>query len=228
MASGGWAIPYTSGVAAVNPGHPAMAPGGSGRAERPLTGRAGGTLRGYTPSMIRLGVAAAVCALLAGTGARAEIVLRGGTEAVRMDVDFAWAPGGPLDDGSGWHADGDAQVLTRRTENGVATVRLEPAPGAVRIEATVSYARPTPVDHETIHLHLRGPARVLGHDLRLTPLAGTLRVERGTPIVLITPAILLAGGTGLVAGARGAAAHAALRSRRGRARPRSRRRACAR
>src|SRR5262249_34813956 len=129
----------------------------------------------------------------------AELALRHGTDVVAVDVDFAWAPGAPRGEGSGWRQEGDAQVLTRRTENGEATVRLQPADGSVRIEATVVYGRPTEVDHEILRLRLPGPARVLGHDLRMVPLAGTLRVERTTPVVLVTPTILLVGGLGIVA-----------------------------
>jgi hypothetical protein len=99
-----------------------------------------------------------------------------------------------------WRAEGGALVGTADDSRCAATVRLWPAAGGVRLEATLRYDGAASVEREAVRLRLPGrAARAVWHDLSLRPLRGPLRVDRGTPVFLATSEVALAGGSGLSA-----------------------------
>lgn len=80
-----------------------------------------------------------------------------------------------------------------------ARVELTPAGDATALTATLRYGATTAIDHEVLHLRLPGPARVVNRDLTVSALTGVRRVDLGTPIVLLTPSVVLTATHGAVA-----------------------------
>lgn len=99
-----------------------------------------------------------------------------------------------------WRSEGAARVGVAADARMQATVRVTPVgPGAFELRFTIAWRVAAEVEREAVRLVLPGPARVLGRDLELSPLRAPLRVDRGTPIAALTPALALVGGAGLVA-----------------------------
>jgi hypothetical protein len=102
---------------------------------------------------------------------------------------LAWAtrPDGALE-GSARTAEVDAVVRIAPREGGAAAVDV-----ALRWRAPVSLERAA-----LVVSWAGGDRRALGRDLRVRPLAGLLRVGRGTPILVAAGGVFLAGGPGLL------------------------------
>jgi hypothetical protein len=145
-------------------------------------------------------VLALVLALLAGAPSVVSplAVLPGGRGApfeVRVEV-LPLEPGRAL----AWRSDGEALVATGGDHRHTVSLRIAPAEdGALSLEVAIAYEATVAVEREAVSLVLPGPARVLGRDLSFEKLARAVRVDRGTPILLATPALALAGGPGLAA-----------------------------
>ena len=99
-----------------------------------------------------------------------------------------------------WRAEGEALVGTADDGRCAAAVRLQPSRGGLALEVALRYDGSASVDKEAVRLRLPGAAaRAVGHDLALRRLAGALRVDRGTPVFLVTSEVALVGGPGLAA-----------------------------
>lgn len=80
-----------------------------------------------------------------------------------------------------------------------ATVMLKPTDGAVALSVTIRYALEATVEREALRIRLPGTARAIARDLTFSVLSSTLRVDRGTPIVVTTGDLALTGETGFIA-----------------------------
>jgi hypothetical protein len=82
-----------------------------------------------------------------------------------------------------------------------AKVEVAPVPGGARaIEIAIRWLAPAEVERAAVQLGWAGAApRAVGRTLRFEPLAGPLRVERGTPLLVAAGQLVLAGGPGLAA-----------------------------
>jgi hypothetical protein len=100
---------------------------------------------------------------------------------------------------------------TARTAEVDATVRIAPGEGgAAALEIALRWRAPVSLERAALVVSWRPVARggggpgtagepsALGRDLRLRPLAGVLRVGRGTPILVAAGGVFLAGGPGLL------------------------------
>ncbi len=155
----------------------------------------------------------AVVLLLALSGAAhaAGVTLRRGEQSVALDPELDVALDGeqasklPLV----WRADGSSLVGEARADALTAAVKLTAGEGGeVALEVTLHYQAAARVEREALRLRLPGAPRAIGRDLAWGPLAGELRVDRGTPAVV---AAIPDGGGGVavVVGAGFAAARAA-------------------
>jgi hypothetical protein len=149
--------------------------------------------------------ALAAAAALAPAAAHADPTVGGVDVGVRLEVVAEPAAPSPR---FVWHRDGAGLVGVADDARMQATVRLaEAAPGRIALAFTVAWRIAATVEREAIHLRLPGRGSALGRDLRLAPLVGALRVDRGTPILVEGGGVVVAGGPGFVA-ARYAPAHA--------------------
>ena len=122
----------------------------------------------------------------------------GGTPiAARLEVVAEPAAPSPV---FAWRTEGPERVGIAEDGRLQATVRVTPVwPGAFEVRFKVAWRVAAEVEREAVRLVLPGPARALGRDLELAPLRAPLRVDRGTPIVAVTPATAILGGPGFVA-----------------------------
>ncbi len=99
-----------------------------------------------------------------------------------------------------WRAEGAALVGTADDGRCAAAVRLQASGVGLVLEVDLRYDGSAWVEKEAVRLRLPGTtARAVGHDLALRRLAGALRVDRGTPVFLVTSQVALVGGPGLAA-----------------------------
>ena len=111
-------------------------------------------------------------------------------------------PEGPTDrshPAGDWRTDGTSMVKESDGDGWHATLRATPDDRGVTLEAEIRYSAPVLVSREAILFTLPGRARALGRDLRVAPLARTLRIDRGTPIFLATAATRRQPGAAVVA-----------------------------
>ena len=100
-----------------------------------------------------------------------------------------------------WRRDGAAMVEEVSGPGYSGTLRAEPGPDGIALEAVIRYSAPVLVDREAIVLHLPGRASALGRDLAVGRLDHPLRVDRGTPIWLAAAGNTRSSGAALVGGA---------------------------
>jgi hypothetical protein len=99
-----------------------------------------------------------------------------------------------------WQQIGDALVGSAADDTVSVIVRIAPGVGSgLDLEATFRYLATVEVEREAVQLRLAGPARALGRDLSLSALSAPLRVDRGTPVLLVTNDLVVVGGPGLTA-----------------------------
>jgi len=145
-------------------------------------------------------VLALVLALLSGASPAAPAApdLPGGRGALlALSVEVL-----PLEPGRAlaWSSDGEALRATGGDHRHTVSLRIAPVEGgALSLEVAIAYEVDVAVEREAVRLLFRGPARALGRDLSFQRLSRALRVDRGTPILVATPAMAVAGGPGLVA-----------------------------
>jgi hypothetical protein len=131
-------------------------------------------------------------ALLAILGCPLDRAAQGSPrDAVRIGVDVDIGDGTRLV----WRREGSA--ATGELDGHAARATVTVAGGALAVE--IAYHDSAVVDREIVRLHLSGPARVLGRDLHVATLGAPLRVDRGTPIVVLTPGVAVVGEQGFVA-----------------------------
>ncbi|GEJ55862.1 hypothetical protein [Anaeromyxobacter diazotrophicus] len=136
---------------------------------------------------------------LAALAAAPPAALHLGGAPVRARLEVVATPAAPSPAFT-WRSEGAERVGVAEDARLRATVRVAPAgPGAFELRLTVAWRVAAEVEREAVRLVLPGPARALGRDLELAPLRGPLRVDRGTPIAALTPALALVGGPGLAA-----------------------------
>jgi hypothetical protein len=94
---------------------------------------------------------------------------------------------------------------TARTAEVEATVRVVPGEGgSAALEVALRWRAPASLERAALTVGWRplpgtsGAPRVLGRDLRLGPLVGTVRAGRGTPVLVVAGGVLLAGGPGFL------------------------------
>jgi len=81
-----------------------------------------------------------------------------------------------------------------------ARVRLGPGPGAgFELSVEVEWKVEAEIEELGLRLRLPGRGRALSRDLAFSELRGPRRVDLGTPLLVATPGLALAGGPGLVA-----------------------------
>lgn len=103
-----------------------------------------------------------------------------GKSDVKTEVPLVWREWGP-------------GLRAEAAGNGFrATVTALPLDGArISLEAEIRWTSDALVQKEAVHLRLAGDARAIGRDLAWAPLSKPLRVDRGTPAVVATNAVLL-------------------------------------
>ncbi len=148
--------------------------------------------------MSRLGWTVAALAVALGS-ARGEVVLRRHGDVVLAGVELEVGANGRDASGLAWRQAGDAAVGTLHGSEFDATVRLAPTGGAIGLDVEIDYIAPATIDHEVVHLRLAGPARAIGRDLRLAAVTSPLRVGPGTPALVLTPGLAVAGERGFAA-----------------------------
>jgi len=146
-------------------------------------------------------ILAPLAALLAALGAAPPppAAFHLGGTPVRAQLEVVAEPAAPSPAFT-WRSEGLERVGVAADARMQATVRITPvAPGAFELRFTVAWRVAAEVEREAVRLVLPGPAWAIGRDLELAALRAPLRVDRGTPIAALTPALALVGGPGLVA-----------------------------
>jgi hypothetical protein len=100
-----------------------------------------------------------------------------------------------------WRRDGAAFVEESSGPGYTATLRAEPGPDGIALEAVIRYLAPVVVDREAIELRLPGRGSALGRDLAVARLDRPLRVDRGTPIWVAAGGSARAPGAAIIGGA---------------------------
>jgi len=144
-------------------------------------------------------VLAALLAVGAGHARATTVVLKDGGPPVSVDLIVDVRAGGVGTSALVWTRAGDRWTGTAHGAACDVKLTLVPADGAVTLDVLVRYAAATAVDHEVVRLALPGAARAVGRDLEFAPVGERLRVDRGTPVFVATPRVVVAGGQGIVA-----------------------------
>jgi hypothetical protein len=120
------------------------------------------------------------------------------TLAVTLDVRDArggGSPTAPLE----WTRAGAGVVARARWSAGMASLHVGPAGAGATLDVDLTYGEDVAVDHEVVQLRMAGPVSLLGPDLRLVRPRAPVRIDRGTPIVVVTPALAVVAESGVVA-----------------------------
>jgi hypothetical protein len=99
-----------------------------------------------------------------------------------------------------WKTDGAARVGIAEDRRMQASVRIAPAgPGVFELVFAVSWRVAAKIEREAVRLALPGHGLALRRDLAFAPLAGPLRVDRGTPLLASAGGVVVAPGEGFTA-----------------------------
>jgi hypothetical protein len=139
------------------------------------------------------------CLALALAAAPVEVPL--GDRALPLEVSVELRTGaGTTTPPLAWRSrvDGTLEAVARTAEADL-SVWLTPGPGGtVAADVALRWRVPASLERAALVLAWRGPPRALDRALAFGPLAGPLRVGRGTPVLVAAGPALLAGGPGLV------------------------------
>lgn len=142
---------------------------------------------------------ACLAALAVAAATPVEVPLGAGTVPVELALELrtgAGAVAAPL----AWATRRDGGLEgSARTREVDARVSLAPGEGgAAAVEVALRWRAPASLERAALVASWPGAPRALGRDLRVAPLAGTVRVGRGTPVLVAAGRVLLAGGPGLL------------------------------
>lgn len=98
-----------------------------------------------------------------------------------------------------WSAKDGGYIGTSNGPVWNATVVLQPVGGALALTVTIRYGVTATVEREALQIRLSGAARAIGRDLTFAALNSTLRVDRGTPVVISASDLTVIGGPGFIA-----------------------------
>jgi hypothetical protein len=143
--------------------------------------------------------AAALLAAAARAGPLAEAALGPAAVPLRAELEVR-TRAGELRRPLCWEEGADGSLTARVAEREwEAVVSLAPLGEVRALSADVRWLAPAEVEQIALVLTWPGEPQAVGRALRFQPFQGPLRVERGTPLLVATGELVLAGGPGLAA-----------------------------